>query len=474
MSERIAVIGAGPAGLAAAWCLARDGVPVDVFEAGPTVGGMSRSLSLWGQTVDVGPHRFFSADARVNRLWLEVVGTGYRMVERLTRIHYNGTLFRYPLRFGDSLPKLGAREAALCVLSYLGRQRSDRDSAANFEQWVCQSFGRRLYEIFFKSYSEKVWGVPCTRLDADFARQRIRKLSMAGAIADMLKSGRGNRHATLVDRFAYPVGGTGSVYRKMAALVADNGGTVRLNCAVRHIHGTGDGRFTVDAGGGSVTCRRVISSMPLTHLVRALSDVPGHIHVAAQGLRFRNTVVVYLRVANPSLFPDQWIYVHSPDLQTGRITNFRNWVPELYGDSPDSIVALEFWCHGGDETWARPDTQFAQMAVDDLRRSGLAGDAPVTGWHVVRVPNCYPVYEIGYRDRISVIREFLDQVPGLDAIGRYGAFKYNNQDHSLLMGILAAENVTRGARHDLWDVNADDRYQEEAVIDETGLVPRTA
>src|SRR5690606_12043560 len=198
----------------------------------------------------------------------------------------------------------------------------------------CRSFGRRLYEIFFKSYSEKVWGVPCTRLDADFARQRIRKLSMAGAIANMFKSGRGNRHATLVDRFAYPVGGTGSVYQEMAALVADNGGTIHLNHPVRLIHRTGDGRFAVDASGASATCSRVIPSVPLTHLVRALPGVPGTVRAAAQALRFRNTVVVYLRVAIPSLFPDQWIYVHSPELQTGRITNFRNWVPELYGDSP--------------------------------------------------------------------------------------------------------------------------------------------
>lgn len=475
MSGRVAVIGAGPAGLAAAYVLGKHGVRADVFEAGPVVGGMSRTFELWDQKVDLGPHRFFSADARVNRLWLEVVGSDYRMVERTTRIFYDGKFFDYPLRLGDSLPKLGAAEAARCVLSYLRRRRLRSGPAASFEDWVCDGFGTRLYEIFFRSYSEKVWGVPCANLDADFAAQRIRKLSLLEAARSALFPGKGARHATLVDRFAYPLGGTGSVYRRMAEQVERRGGSVRLREPVERIARGTDRRLEVAlASGERREYDHVVSSMPLTHLVRAFPGAPDRVLEAAAALRFRNTILVYLRVAARDLFPDQWIYVHAPELECGRITNYRNWVPELHGDSPDTIVSLELWCHPGEERWGEPDERLAERAERELRATGLVGDARVTAAHVVRVPRCYPIYDLGYRRNLSVLQASVDSIPGLHAIGRQGSFKYNNQDHSLLMGMLAAENVALGRRHDLWSVNEDDAYQEAAIIDETGLVPQRA
>lgn len=475
MKERIAVIGAGPAGLAAAYRLAKLGVPVDVFEAGPAVGGMSRSFELWDQTVDLGPHRFFSADARVNRLWLEVVGSGYRMVDRLTRIYYDGQLFEYPIRLGDSLPKLGALEAARCVGSYLWRQPRKREPALSFEDWVCNGFGPRLYEIFFRSYSEKVWGVPCSRLDAEFAAQRIRKLSLFEAARNAIRFGRRSRHATLVDRFAYPVAGTGSVYRTMAERIEAMGGSVSLRSPVRRVAREPDGRLALElASGWRGVYPHVVSSMPLTHLVRAFPGAPDRVVKAAASLRFRNTILVYLRIPAPDVFPDQWIYVHAPEIETGRITNFRNWVPELHGESPDTVLSLELWCHPGDERWREPDEAHARRAADDLRRTGLLRDAPIAEAHVVRVPNCYPIYDLGYRSELALLQDFVNGIPGLHPIGRYGSFKYNNQDHSLLMGILAAENAALGRRHDLWSVNAEDEYQEAAIIDETGLVPQRA
>jgi len=466
------VVGAGPAGLAAAYSLTKLGIPVDVFEAGPTVGGLARTFELWGQKVDLGPHRFFSTDATVNRLWLEVVGSEYRMVDRLTRIHYGGKLYRYPLQLSDSLVKLGPVEAMLCMVSYLGELMSRRDPPKNFEDWVCSRFGQRLYRIFFRSYSEKLWGIPCSQLDADFAAQRIRKLSIFQALKNALLRGRGNTHVTLVDRFAYPLGGTGSVYSAMAERVRENGGSINLNTPVRRIAIRPDQKLALAfEAGTSRNYAHVLSTMPLTLLIRSLPEVPETVLQAASELRFRNTIMVYLRVNGTALFPDQWIYVHSGDLSVGRITNFRNWVPELCGESPDTILSLELWCDSEDDMWQQANHQHIERAKHDLLKTGLVGDASIVDGHVVRVPNCYPVYDLGYRDRVAVLRSHLEKIPGLLTIGRGGAFRYNNQDHSLLMGIQAAENIAHGADHDLWSTNSDQTYQEGAVISETGLVP---
>lgn len=468
---KVAVIGAGPAGMTAAYQLAKAGVAVDLFEAGPRVGGMARTFELWGQKVDLGPHRFFSSDARVNRLWLEVVGRDYKMVDRLTRIYYRGKFFHYPLKAFDALGNLGVVEAAACVVSY-GRQRLNTSPQdGSFEDWVTRRFGRRLFEIFFKTYTEKLWGISCKELDADFAAQRIKKLSLYEAIKNALLGGRGNEHKTLVDRFAYPTGGTGMVYERMAAFVASHGGTVHLKTPVKRVVQSG-GRVTgVELEGGE---RRdydhVISSMPLTLMVSRLDDVPEQVKRAAAALRFRNTILVYLEVQGRALFPDNWLYVHSSELEMGRITNFRNWVPELYGEASSSIVALEYWCYDHDPIWKEDDAVLVARAERELASTGLTQGAPITAGHVERVPRCYPVYGRGYKDQLDPIVAHLKTLSGISVIGRYGAFKYNNQDHSILMGLLAVENVVHGAAHDLWEINTDyESYQEEAVITETGL-----
>lgn len=474
LSKSVAIIGAGPAGLAAAYTLAKLGVPVDVFEASPQVGGMARSFELWDQAVDLGPHRFFSADARVNRLWLDVVGAQYRMVDRQTRIFYDGKLFNYPLRADDVVAKLGLTEAVLCVASYLREQLRPRRPALSFEDWTRSRFGQRLYSIFFRSYSEKVWGIPCDRLDADFAAKRIRKLSLFEAVRNSLSSKGSSRHATLIDRFAYPLHGTGSVYQTMASRVQQLGGQVHLKAPVKRLDPGAAGEVVLElASGQRHSYEHVVSSMPLTDLVRALPQTPANVGNSAAALHFRNTILVYLRVESENLFPDQWLYVHAPELEVGRITNYRNWVPELHRDKPQTILSLELWCNPGDAKWQQPDERHVKRAIDDLQSTGLIGGARITASRVIKVPNCYPIYDLGYRDHMDVLRNHLQTIPGLQVIGRAGAFKYNNQDHSLLMGILAAERIALGRDHDLWAVNTDDTYQEEAIIDETGLVPRT-
>lgn len=465
------MIGAGPAGITAAYQLAKAGTRVTVFEASPWIGGMSRSFELWDQRVDLGPHRFFSSDARVNRLWLEVVGRDYRMVNRLSRILYAGKLFHYPLRAGDALAKLGPLEAARCLASYAHARARPPADQTTFEGWVVARFGRRLFEVFFQTYSEKLWGIRCDELDADFAAQRIKKLSLLEAVKAALGGGSGG-HQTLVDRFAYPIHGTGAVYERMADAIRERGGTIRLSTPVRSIEpGTLRSTIRTDDGHAHVF-DHVISSMPLTVMAARLPGVPARVLEATRALRFRNTILVYLDVDSPRLFDDQWLYVHTPGLATGRISNFRNWVPELHGEATTSILTLEYWCDDGDALWQRSDPELARTARDDLATTGLAGTAPVLDSHVVRVPRCYPVYRRGYRDQLAIVVDYLRDIPGIQAIGRYGAFKYNNQDHSILMGMLAADNALGRARHDLWAVNTDYEYQEAAIIDETGLVPR--
>jgi protoporphyrinogen oxidase len=476
---RVAVIGAGPAGMTAALQLSRGGAQVTVFEADERVGGLARSLKLWGQTVDLGPHRFFCTEERVNRLWRDVVGQDYRFVNRLTRIFYEGCFYDYPLRPMNALRNMGVVNAGRCLGSYLKEKAwpsCSRDANGSFESWVVNRFGRRLFEMFFKSYSEKLWGIPCDELDADFAAQRIRKFSLGEAVTSSLFPWRAARHKTLVDRFAYPLGGTGSVYLKMADRIRASGGETRLRCPVRRVMHDGWSVSGVElADGLCEPCDHVISTMPLTLLVRSLGDIPAEVAQAVDALSFRNTVLVYLHVDSESLFDDQWIYVHAPDLLMGRVTNFRNWVPELYGEKQSTILALEYWCYTVDALWTESDQQLIDRAKSEMQATGLLGGANVLDGHVVRIPRCYPVYARGYKEHVKKIAAYLRNYRGLTAIGRYGAFKYNNQDHSILMGILAADNLLENKAHDLWSINADaDSYQEAALIDETGLAETPA
>jgi protoporphyrinogen oxidase len=472
---RVGIIGAGPAGATAGYELAKRGAHVDLYEASDTIGGLSRSIRLWNQIVDLGPHRFFSNDARVNRLWLEVVGNDYQMVDRTTRIYYGGKFFNYPLQGGNALRNMGLVNAVRCTLSYFWQQlpglRGNQDSNDTFENWVVRRFGRRLFEMFFKSYSEKLWGISCQDLDADFAAQRIKKFSLGEAIKSVLAGGA-KKHKTLVDKFAYPLQGTGMVYERMAHCIRTYGGQVLLRTPVRRViveNGRANGLELQD--GSIERYDHVISTMPMTLMVKGLPDVPAHVQEAVDSLRFRNTLVVFLRVAAKDLFPDQWLYIHSPDLKTGRLTNFRNWVPELYGDSEETILALEYWCYDEDSQWQASSESLIELASREIRATGLIGDAKIIEGEVSRIRRCYPVYAKGYKQTLEPIVDYLKSIDALHVIGRYGAFKYNNQDHSILMGQLAAENILATAKNDLWSVNTDyESYQESATITETGLV----
>jgi protoporphyrinogen oxidase len=475
---KIAVIGAGAAGLTAAYQISKE-IPsgkvttLDIYEAGSQVGGLAKSLHLWNQKMDMGPHRFFSQDKSVNSLWLEVVGKDYKMVNRKTRIYYKKKFFDYPLKPANALRNLGFFEAALCMLSYLKEKIIPTKDTGTFESWVTKRFGKRLYQIFFKTYSEKLWGIKCTELDSDFASQRIKRLSLFEAVKNaLLGSKKGNIHKTLVDQFAYPIGGTGQVYEKMSAAIRKNGGKIWLNTSVQKVVATSEKVTGIQLENGeSKSYDHIISTMPMSLMVNRLPEVPENIRQLANSLKYRNTILVYLRVNHSSLFPDQWLYIHSGDISMGRMTNFRNWIPELYGEEKDSILCLEYWCNFDDPIWQMDDKDLIDIARKEVYSTGLLHEADIPEGHIIRIPRSYPVYFKNYKEILKPIQEYLDTIDNLHVIGRYGAYKYNNQDHSIFMGLLAAENVIHYKKNDLWAINTDyDTYQESSIISETGLV----
>ncbi len=474
---KIAIIGAGPAGLTTAYQLSKEkGIELDVYEAGNGVGGLSKTLNLWGYRVDLGPHRFFSNDSRVNRLWLELAGGDYQMVDRMTRIYYNGRFFNYPLRPANALRNLGMVQAAHCVWSFAKEKLHPTPQRGDFETWVSRRFGKRLYEIFFKTYSEKLWGIPCHQLDADFAAQRIKKLSLSEAIKNAFQRNGDNPHQTLVDQFAYPHQGTGIIYERMKTRIEASGGRIFLHSPVKRVLTVKKSVYGLQLEDGSEHhYDYVVSSMPLSLLVSRMSEIPPSVRALANQLKFRNTLLVYLHVESNKLFPDNWLYIHSNDLQMGRITNFRNWVPQLYDNQQGTVLAIEYWCSFEDELWQTDHHTLIAMAGKELRQSGLLKGQRILDGKVIPIPRCYPVYTKNYKAILSPIEIQLRQIENLAVIGRYGAFKYNNQDHSMLMGIMAAENIVNGRQHNLWEINTDyESYQERSAITETGLVVSNA
>ncbi len=470
--KRIAIIGGGPAGLTAAYCLSKNGQQVDVYEASDSVGGMCKTLELWDQLVDIGPHRFFSQDKKINELWLEVVGKDYKLVDRLTRIYYKGKFFQYPLKATDALQKLGAVEVVRSMQSYFRTRVSPPHNDNSFEYWVTSRFGKRLFEIFFKSYSEKLWGIPCNELDADFAAQRIKKFSLSEAVKHAFTRTK-NKHKTLVSKFAYPLKGTGMVYEKMRDAIVSKGSNIHLSSPAQSVSlnadGAVNGLYTIDEKFHEYDI--VLSSMPLTLMVKQLPTASDEVKEAVNQLKFRNTILVYLHVEGTHLFPDNWLYVQEPEVQMGRITNFCNWIPDINKGSNNTILALEYWCYNEDDLWTASDDTLTKLATKEIKETGLLQGHTIIDSYIHRVPRCYPVYHKGYKEALAPVIDYLKSVPNLHCIGRYGAFKYNNQDHSILMGIMAAENILNNAGHDLWNVNTDyESYQEMSVISETGLV----
>ena len=466
--SRHVVIGAGPAGLTAARELARQGRPVVVLEQARIVGGLARTESYKGFHFDMGGHRFFTKVDEVQKIWQEVLGPDFRRRPRLSRIYYDGRFFHYPLRPLNALAGLGLWRALLVVLSYLRWQLFPYEEERTFEQWVTNRFGRRLFLTFFKTYTEKVWGIPCSELRAEWAAQRIKDLSLRSAVVAMfIKPGKTIK--TLIEEFEYPRLGPGMMWRAAADEVRRLGGAVRLEAEVTAVRRTGrrvdSVVLTGPQGEEVVSGDQFLSSMPVTQLVLRLEPpAPDAVREAARRLTYRDFLTVCLIVDRPDPFPDNWIYVHSPEVKVGRIQNFRSWSPDMVPDPAKASLGLEYFCSEGDALWTLPDEALIRLGKEELERIGLARASEISDGCVFRVPKAYPVYDADYREHLDTVRAFVDGLENLQTIGRNGLHRYNNQDHAMLTGLLAVRNLESGVRHDLWSVNTEPEYHEEVGV----------
>jgi len=468
MEEKTIIIGAGPAGVSCGYSLIKKGAKVKLYEASKNIGGMSRSFDLWGQRVDLGPHRFFSKQKEINNFFTELIKDDFTLVKRQTRIYYRQRFFEYPLKLGNVLINLPV-VVIFQILYFFGLQMINPiKKPKNFEEWVSNRFGKKLFEIFFKHYTEKLWGMKCSDIDADWAAQRIKTLTLLGAIKAAVFGNKGNKHKTLIDQFAYPKNGSGTLYERAANYITTNGGNINLETPIKRVLlNDANNKVTgVELTDGTVDkAENIVSTMPITTLIKGFENVPEKVQKAINNLSFRNTILVYLEIDQANLFSDNWLYIHSPDVKHGRITNFRNWCPSLNKNKKTTILCLEFWCFENEKIWADKDINIIKIANDEIYKINLISkETKVLNSEVVRVPKCYPVYKIGYQKNMDIIISYLNDIKGLHPIGRYGAFKYNNQDHSILMGLLTSEKITDKTQVDLWKINTDTEYQEEGQI----------
>ncbi len=460
------MVGAGPAGLSAAYRLVEQGVETLVLEQTNRVGGISRTETYEEYAFDIGGHRFFTKNEEVDRLWRDMLGDDFLSVPRMSRIYYRGRFFDYPLKPLNALANLGLTESVLIPLSYLRAQLWGHRREETFEQWVSNRFGERLYRTFFKTYTEKVWGIPCNEILATWAAQRIQGLSLSTAVTNALFGIQ--KAKSLIDAFDYPRRGPGMMWERFQRAIESSGGQLRLGSEVTRLcHDQGRILRVVSRENGKeseMPVHELISSMPVSTLIGRLDPKPPEeVLDAARRLSYRSFLIVVLILDKPEVFPDQWIYVHGPEVRVGRIQNFKNWSPTMVPDPVKTSLGMEYFCDEGDEIWEMPDEDLRELASSELASLGLAGADDVVDSYVVRQPKAYPVYNQGYEQSLQTIRDFLGTIDNLQTIGRNGMHRYNNMDHSMLTGMLAAENVM-GSSHDLWQVNEEEAYLEEESL----------
>ena len=484
MKTNVAIIGAGPAGLTAGYLLSKSGVAVTILEADPVyVGGISRTATYKGFHFDIGGHRFFSKSKAVEDLWTEILPDDMLVRPRSSRIFYGGKFFSYPLKPFEALLKLGIFRSALCILSWLKARLFPIRNPRNFEEWVCNQFGKRLFNTFFKSYTEKVWGMSCKEISADWAAQRIKGLSLGSAIKNALLPQRYNGDRTkviktLINSFRYPCRGPGMMWEAFAEKTKAMGGAIEMGCKVtRCSYDDPSGAWTVeykDRQGDVVTIQaeHVISSAPMRSLVCGLTPpVSERTQRAAESLKYRDFVTVMLILKERNVFSDNWIYIHDPSVKVGRVQNFRSWSPEMVPDPDKACYGLEYFCFEHDGLWDSSDADLIELAKRELIQIGLAQEGDVLDGTVVRQKKAYPVYDDDYARHVATIRQELeDRYPNLHLVGRNGMHKYNNQDHAMMTAMLCVENILADTKlYDLWQVNGDAEYHEAgpAAAEET-------
>jgi protoporphyrinogen oxidase len=462
---KVVIIGAGPAGLTAAYELNKVGIPSIVLEKGHTVGGIARTENYKGYRIDIGGHRFFTKVEQVSRLWHEVLGGDFLTRPRLSRIYYDGKFFFYPLRPLNALSGLGLLNSTQIALSYLKSRLFPYPDEDSLEGWVSNRFGRRLYEIFFKTYTEKVWGIPCSEIKAEWAAQRIKGLSLPTALRNALLKPRGQSVKTLIQEFEYPRHGPGMLWTRARESIEAAGNVVRLNSEVVRLSvadrrvlsvtAASDGRQEEINGG------HFISTMPLRELIARIEPPPpDDVRLAARQLSYRDFLTVALIINHDGIFPDNWIYIHSPEVKVGRIQNFKNWSIDMVADPQKTCLGLEYFCNEGDSFWNMPDAELIELGRREIAQIGLARAADVEDGVVFRQPKAYPVYAGDYKAHVQRIKAYLTSFDNLQTIGRNGLHMYNNQDHSMLTAILAVRNIL-GESHDVWTVNTEQSYHEE-------------
>ena len=461
----VVIAGAGPAGLTAAYLLQKLQVETHTFEKDSVVGGISRTVEHDGYRMDIGGHRFFTKVQAVNDMWHELLGDQFLVRPRISRIYFRKRYFDYPLRATDVFRKLGPLRTCHAVLSYLRALALPRHSVKNMEDWVVNQFGHYLYKTFFKAYTEKVWGIPCTEIGPDWAAQRIKGLSLREAALSAIAPRRRNGIKTLVKEFHYPRFGPGQMWETAAAKVCELGGKVELESEILRINHANQRVYSATARSGSevkeVPVSHFISSMPLSQLVRILDPAPPSIvQTAASKLRYRDFLIVALMLDTPNLFPDNWIYIHDPTVKVGRIQNFGNWSPDMLPDSSSTCLGFEYFCNESDKLWNMEDEELVRLALNEARKLELFPNQALLNSKVIRMPKAYPVYDQEYQGHLNTIRAYLDTLENLHPVGRNGLHRYNNQDHSMFTAMLAVKNIM-GESHDVWSVNADCEYHEQ-------------
>ncbi len=475
LGPRVLIIGAGPAGLTAAYQLMKAGCQSTILEGDSVVGGISRTVERDGWRFDIGGHRFFTKVKPVDDLWFEILGADeFLRRSRMSHIYYKGKLYDYPIKPLNALRNLGFIEATRCMASYAWvRVRPPKDTTM-LEGYIARHYGWRLYRHFFKTYNEKVWGIPASELSADFGAQRIKNMSIVAAVWEPLRArmiGRRDKSkqvTSLIEEFNYPKYGPGQMWETAAAKVTAAGSQLHFRHeVVRILHRDGAAHAVIardkDTGAERMfECTHVVSSMPMGALLRAMDPpVPDDVRVAADGLTYRDFMTVALVVPLEYSFSDTWIYIHDPDVEVGRVQNFGSWSPYMVKEGR-TCLGLEFFVHEGDEMWSKSDAELVEQAKRELHHLGLCDPSKVEAGYVVRVPKAYPVYDETYQANVEVLRRWLaSETPNVFPTGRNGMHRYNNQDHSMFTAMLSVENILLGASHDVWTVNVDAEYHEE-------------
>lgn len=478
-SDCILVIGAGPGGLTAAAEIARHGHTCTILEADSVVGGISRTVERDGWRFDIGGHRFFTKVERVEEFWHRTLSDeDFLLRPRMSRIFYDGKFYDYPLRAGNALKNLGFFEAIRCVLSYISvRIRPPKDQST-FEGWVAARFGWRLYKTFFKTYTEKVWGVSADQIQSDWAAQRIKNLSLWKAVLhSLMPKGRNSTDVTsLIEQFQYPKYGPGMMWEACAKQVESLGCQIHFNEQVTSIARLDNGDLSVlTSTGNTYSAQHIISTMPINALIESLAPAaPAEVREAARQLKHRDFLTVALVVPIRFSFPDNWIYIHDPNVNVGRVQNYGSWSPFLVKEG-HTCLGLEYFVNESDGMWDMQDQDLIALGIKELIQLGLITPDSVEAGFVVRMPKTYPVYDMEYSSSLAKIRDYLAQEwSDIHPVGRNGMHRYNNQDHSMLTAMLTVDNLFLGTENDVWNVNVEEDYHEEVQKDPTQNTGRSA